>query len=287
MKLVTYESNGQQKIGAVINNDQVVDLSSIANNMLNFIELGDAGLAQAQHIIENAVDATPLANVQLRAPIPQPKRNVMCLGLNYAEHAKESLAVKGKVAKLPEFPIVFNKATTAVTGPYDKIPYDTAVSIEIDWEVELGLIIGKRGINIPEEEAMQHVYGYTVLNDISARDLQMQGKQYFKGKSLDGSCPMGPYLITTDEITDPNNLRISCRVNGETKQDSNTKHMIFKIPTTIAYLSKGMTLLSGDIIATGTPDGVGFARTPPEFLASGDILESEIESIGVIKNEIA
>ena len=171
--------------------------------MLDFIALGDVwALRKRKQILEKYVrKSTSLSEVELLAPIPEPKRNVMCLGLNYAEHAKESLAVKGKVAKLPEFPIVFNKATTAVTGPFAKIPYDTAVSAEIDWEVELGVIIGKSGINIPEEEAMQYVYGYTVLNDISARDLQMQGKQFFKGKSLDGSCPMGPFLITADEIT--------------------------------------------------------------------------------------
>lgn len=285
MKLVTYKINNQQKIGAVVNN-QVIDLSDLAADMLALIDLGNEGLNEAKTIIQKADSSFPIEEVQLMAPIPTPKRNVMCLGLNYAEHAKESLAVKGKDLKIPEFPIVFNKATTAVTGPNASIPFDTAVSSEIDWEVELGVILGKSGKNISEQEAMRFVYGYTVINDISARDLQMQGKQYFKGKSLDGSCPMGPYLVTADEIADPHNLQISCRVNGETKQDSNTKFMIFNIPATIAYLSKGMTLLAGDVIATGTPDGVGFARTPPEFMKSGDVLESEIEAIGLMRNQI-
>ncbi len=285
MKLVTYKINDQQKIGAVVNN-QVIDLSDLAANMLAFIDLGDEGLNEAKTVMQKAGSSLPIEEVQLMAPIPSPRRNVMCLGLNYAEHAKESLAVKGKDLKIPEFPIVFNKATTAVTGPYDSIPFDTAVSSEIDWEVELGIVLGKSGKNISEPEAMRFVYGYTIINDISARDLQMQGKQYFKGKSLDGSCPMGPYLVTADEIADPHNLQISCRVNGETKQDSSTKYMIFNIPATIAYLSKGMTMLAGDVIATGTPDGVGFARTPPEFMKSGDVLESEIEAIGVMRNKI-
>ena len=255
--------------------------------MLTFIALGNEGLMQAKTLVENQGYQIAVDDVKLLAPIPTPRRNVMCLGLNYAEHARESLAVKGKVAKLPDYPIVFNKATTAVTGPYDTIPFDTAVSTQIDWEVELGIIIGKDGKNISEDSAMDYVYGYTVINDISARDLQMQGKQFFKGKSLDGSCPMGPFIVTADEVTNPHNLQITCTVNDVIKQDSNTKHMIFNIPATIAYLSKGMTLLAGDIIATGTPDGVGFARTPPEFLASGDVVECEIASIGIIRNEIA
>ncbi len=286
MRLVTYAINGRIQIGA-IENGKVIDLSNLAENMLAFIELGDAGLEQAQTLIAKGGTSLALNDVRLLAPIPRPLRNIMCLGLNYAEHAQESLAAKGINLRLPDYPIVFTKATTAVTGPFDSIPWDTAVSEQIDWEVELGVILGKSGKNISEQDALSYVYGYTVLNDISARDLQMQGQQFFKGKSLDGSCPIGPYLVTTDEISDPHNLQISCHVNGVTKQESNTKHMIFNIPTTIAYLSKGMTLLAGDIIATGTPSGVGFARTPPEFLTSGDVVECEIESIGIIRNEIA
>ena len=201
----------------------------------------------------------------------------MCLGLNYAEHAEESLIAKGQTVELPEFPIIFTKATTAVNGPTDPFPYNAAVSDKIDYEVELGVIISKAGKNIPPTEAMNYVFGYTVINDISARDLQWQHKQYFKGKSLDGACPMGPWIITADDLN-PTNLHITSRVNGVTKQASNTRHMIFDIPATIDHLSRGMTLLSGDIIATGTPSGVGFARTPPEFLQPGDLLESEIEA---------
>jgi 2-keto-4-pentenoate hydratase/2-oxohepta-3-ene-1,7-dioic acid hydratase in catechol pathway len=210
----------------------------------------------------------------------------MCLGLNYAEHVHESVAAQGQAVTLPELPIVFTKATTAVSGPSDPIPFDPQVSDKIDWEVELAVIIGKQGKNIPAEQAMEYVFGYMVLNDISARDLQRQGKQYFKGKSLDGSCPTGPWIVTKDDVPNPHDLNIRCLVNDVEKQSSSTRHMIFDIPTTIAYLSRGMTLLPGDIIATGTPDGVGFARTPPEFLRPGDVLTSIVEGIGELRNVV-
>lgn len=163
---------------------------------------------------------------------------------------------------------------------------DPAVSERIDWEVELGVVIGKAGKNISHEQAMEHVWGYTVINDVSARDLQMRHQQFFKGKALDGSCPMGPWIITSDELTDPHNLVVRLRVNGEIKQESNTNDLIFNIPTLIHVLSQGMTLEPGDIIATGTPAGVGFARTPQEFLRPGDLLETEVEGIGILRNPV-
>ena len=265
----------------------MVDLTAVAPTLLALIKQGPDGLKKAQTIINSSPAAIPLADVELLAPIPVPERNVMCLGWNYAEHAKESATTKGlEIKELPQFPIVFTKTTTSVNGPYGEIPYSTAVSTHIDYEVELAIIIGKTGKNILRDEAMDYVYGYTVLNDISARDLQKQGKQFFKGKSLDGSCPIGPWLVTADAVADPHNLAITSRVNGVVKQDSSTQHMIFDIPATIAYLSLGMTLLPGDIIATGTPSGVGFARTPPEYLQPGDVVECEIEQIGLIRNQI-
>lgn len=285
MKLVTFTHNGRAAIGAVVH-DQIVDLSHLAPDMQTFIESGAEGLAAAQKTIATAGHTILLTAVHLLAPIPIPRRNVICLGLNYSEHVKESYGARGQEAKLPETPVVFTKATTAVTGPTGPIPYDPAVTTQLDWEVELAVIVGRAGKNIPAAEAMSYVYGYTVLNDISARDLQMAGKQYFKGKSLDGACPIGPWIVTADELPDPHNLRLICRVNGVVKQDGRTDIMIFNIPATIAYLSLGMTLLPGDIIATGTPDGVGFARTPPEFLQPGDVLESEIEGIGVLRNPV-
>ncbi|NKQ37768.1 MAG: fumarylacetoacetate hydrolase family protein, partial [Chloroflexi bacterium] len=244
------------------------------------ITAGEGGSA-----VDSGGERISLEAARLLAPIPAPRRNVMCLGLNYAAHAAESLRAKGEALSTAAVPIVFTKATTAVTGPYDDILLDTAVTRQLDWEAELAIIIGAEGKNIPAEEAMRYVYGYTVLNDISARDLQMAGKQFFKGKSLDGSCPLGPVIVTADEL-DPTDLRVTCRVNGVLKQDGRTSQMIFDIPATIAYLSLGMTLLPGDIIATGTPEGVGFARTPPEFLQPGDMVICEIEEIGEIRNQI-
>ena len=286
MQIASYKQNKDIKIGAVIDGN-VVDLSDITNDMLSFIHLGEIGLTKAREIIANSQQSVALANVHLLAPIPFPPRNIMCLGLNYAEHAQESYEARGHKTQLPEFPIIFTKATTSVNGPYDEIPYDVAVSSHIDWEVELGIIIGRRGKNIPVSDALSYVYGYIVVNDISARDLQREHKQFFKGKSLDGACPMGPWIVTADHLPDPHNLRITSRVNQVTKQDSNTRHMIFDIPTTIHHLSRGMTLIPGDIIATGTPSGVGFARRPPEFLGPGDVVECEVEGIGVIRNTIS
>jgi 2-keto-4-pentenoate hydratase/2-oxohepta-3-ene-1,7-dioic acid hydratase in catechol pathway len=284
MKLLTYLGKKVAKIGAVVE-DRVIDLSGVAPDMISLIELGAEGLAQAQAAVDAATGAAPLSSVQLLAPIPDPRRNVMCLGLNYAEHIAEQTS-SGEQADLPEFPIVFTKATTTANGPFDDIVLDPAVTGRLDWEVELAVVISRAGANISREEAMAHVFGYMVLNDVSARDLQWRHKQFFKGKSLDGACPMGPWIVTADELGDPHDLRVVCRVNGQVKQDSSTTFMIFDVPATIMHLSDGMTLLPGDIIATGTPSGVGFARTPPEFLKPGDVVECEVERIGSIKNQI-
>ena len=284
MKFARYSVNGRSpKIGLVTEN-QLIDLSNVVPSMQALIALSADGLAMVQQHAASS-QSIPLADVKLHAPL-LPRRNVMCLGLNYAEHVRESLTAQGQTVDLPQFPVVFTKATTAVSGPTDPIPYDPQVSESMDFEVELAVIIGKQGKNIPVEQAMEYVFGYTVLNDITARDLQRQGKQFFKGKSLDGSCPIGPWIVSRDALPNPHALNIRCLVNDVEKQSSNTRHMIFDIPATIAYLSRGMTLLPGDIIATGTPDGVGFARTPPEFLRPGDVVHSIVEGIGEMKNVI-
>lgn len=285
MQLVTFKYRELIGIGAR-KDDQIIDLSAVAPDMLTLIKLGDDGLAQVRAIVASPDRSYPGQEVSLLAPIPNPRRNIICLGLNYAEHAEESFAAAGRAVELPEIPVVFTKATTAVIGPYDPLPFDPAVSAELDWEVELAFVIGKAGKNILETEAQDHLFGYTVLNDVSARDLQRKGKQFFKGKSLDGSCPMGPWIVTADELVDASSLRITSRVYGLTKQDSDTSKMIFSPPSIIAYLSLGMTLLSGDIIATGTPSGVGFARQPPEYLTPGDVVECEVEDIGTIRNTV-
>jgi 2-keto-4-pentenoate hydratase/2-oxohepta-3-ene-1,7-dioic acid hydratase in catechol pathway len=225
-------------------------------------------------------------NITLLAPIPRPTKNIMCLGWNYSEHVMETSAASNREAKLPEHPIVFTKNVTSVTGPDGEVPLDAAVTQQLDWEVELGVVIGKPGYAIGSENSMEHVFGYTVINDLSARDLQFQHKQFFIGKSVDGACPMGPWIVTADEIADPHRLYIRCDVNGVRKQDSSTEHMIFDLPAIISTLSRGMQLEAGDIIATGTPDGVGFARTPPEFLKPGDEVVCEVENVGVLRNTI-
>lgn len=229
----------------------------------------------------------PASAVEWLAPLPRPHKNIMCLGLNYFEHIEEALNLTGKTAKKPAYPIVFTKAVTSVIGHETEVPYDPDTCSQLDWECELGVIIGKAGRKISPDHALEHIFGYTVINDLSARDLQLNHKQYFLGKSIDGGCPIGPVIVTQDEIADPQNLNLACRVNGVTKQASNTGYMLFNIAEIIATLSRGMRLEPGDIIATGTPSGVGFARNPPEYLHPGDCVECEVEKIGILRNRIS
>jgi 2-keto-4-pentenoate hydratase/2-oxohepta-3-ene-1,7-dioic acid hydratase in catechol pathway len=267
----------------VVRGENVVPVPDL--DMLTLIEMGEAGLARARAA---SGDPLPLASLTLLAPIPQPRRNVFCIGMNYAAHAAESLRAKNLPVKMPDVPVFFTKATTAVNGPFADIPFDAGVSTQIDWEVELAVVIGRAGRSLRRENALEHVFGYAVLNDVSARDVQnAHGGQWFKGKSLDGACPMGPWIVTRDEVPDPHNLPLRCRVNGVLKQESSTSDFIFDIPAMLDWLSRGMTLLPGDVLATGTPSGVGFARTPPEFLKPGDVVECEVEGVGVIRNRVA
>ena len=231
-------------------------------------------------------DLIPLETVVLDAPV-RPARNVFCVGRNYLEHAREGARAAGRELKLPTVPTFFTKATTAIAPPDASLHFQASISAEYDYEAELAVVIGTACKDVAEDEALGVVFGYTALNDLTARDLQRSHGQWFKGKSLDGSCPIGPWIVTGDELGDPQALELRLRRNGVSKQQSNTAGMIFSIPRLIAELSKGMTLLPGDVIATGTPEGVGFARNPPEFLLDGDILEVEIERIGVLRNRIA
>ncbi len=281
MRLLTYITESGPRLG-VVRGEGVVPV--LALDMLGLIEAGPAGLDVARASTEAPL---PMASLTLLAPIPSPRRNVFCVGHNYLAHADESAQARGSTFKPPDRPLFFSKATTAVNGPYADIPFDGAVSAQIDWEAELAVVIGRRGKNIPAAEAMGHVFGYTVLNDVSARDVQYgHGGQFLKGKSLDGYCPMGPWIATRDEVPDPHALPIRCRVNGVMKQQANTREFIFHIPSLIEWLSKGMSLLPGDVIATGTPAGVGFARQPPEFLKPGDVVECEVEGVGTIRNTV-
>ena len=216
--------------------------------------------------------------MRLGPPICRPSK-IICIGLNYRDHATES------GAEVPREPVLFMKATTSLVGPNDPVMIPKSAE-KLDWEVELGAVIGIGGRDIPEARALDHVFGYMVVNDISARELQFRTSQWFKGKSLDGSCPMGPVIVTADEIRDPQRLRLRLSVNGMAKQDSNTSDMIFSVARIVADLSAGMTLEPGDCISTGTPQGVGDGRKPPEYLHSGDIVEAEVEKIGVLMNPV-
>ncbi len=258
------------------------------DSMVSLIEHGHEALERLQKTLEDpsTSSSVPMEQVELLAPIPRPRKNIMCLGWNYADHARESAHAFSRDLKLPEHPVVFTKAVTSVIGPYADIPYDPAISSQIDWEVELGVIIGTGGRHIHYEHALRHVFGYTVINDISARDIQTRHKQFFLGKSLDGSCPMGPWIVTADQIVNPQQLSLRCFVNNQLKQNSNTGRQIFDVASIIATLSEVMTLEPGDLIATGTPSGVGFAHNPPEFLKPGDTVECEIEKIGRLKNTV-
>ena len=298
MRLVTYQliNHTELKTGIQTGKDEILDIVAEArargaalpvSTMLDIIAGGEAVMSLLREI-EAAPKTAPilLNKALLKAPIPRTLKNVFCVGWNYLEHFEEGGAKLEDKRELPKWPVFFSKAPTAINGPFDTIPFDANVSTQLDWEVELGVIIGKDGKNISEADAMSHVFGYTVINDVTWRDIQRRhGGQWDKGKSLDGTCPMGPCIVTADVI-DPNHLDLECRVSGVVKQKSNTKHLYFKIPRLIHDLSLGQTLESGDVISSGTPEGVGFARTPPEFMIAGDLLESEIQGIGVMRNPI-
>jgi 2-keto-4-pentenoate hydratase/2-oxohepta-3-ene-1,7-dioic acid hydratase in catechol pathway len=278
---------------------EVVDLRALAEDrgdtlpedLLGLIELGEDGLRLVRALLARVQDARlpdgilrPVDQVEVLAPLDPPRGNVVAIGRNYAEHARESARARGEEVTRPT---VFTKALTSINGPYGNVTIDPAVTTQVDWEAELGVVIGRRGVNIARDRWRDHVFGYTVVNDVSARDIQFGwGGQFFKGKSLDGFCPIGPWIVTADEIDDPQNLHISCRINGETKQDASTADMIFPVDQLVSDLSLGMTLLPGTLVATGTPEGVGFARSPQEFLQPGDVMETEIEGIGLLRNRI-
>jgi 2-keto-4-pentenoate hydratase/2-oxohepta-3-ene-1,7-dioic acid hydratase in catechol pathway len=279
------------RAATALNAPEAREAPALLTDMLALIAAGPQALDRIRELARLAPEdaAIPLAIVRLLAPIPRPAKNIFCVGRNYAEHAAESLRASGDAAPAgpPQYPNIFTKAVTSVIGPTDNIPYDADLSDELDWEVELGVVLGEGGRNIAREDALAHVFGYTVINDVSARDLQHRGgAQWFYGKSLDGACPMGPWIVTADEIPDPSQLTLTLTVNGAVKQHDTTANMIFDTAALIAYLSRGITLEPGDIIATGTPAGVGFARTPKEFLRPDDIMETTIDSIGALRNRI-
>lgn len=291
MLLVSFTSGDACRIGVLDRaQNEIVDLSRAApalpQDMLAFIALGAEGLDAARAALTASGARLPLSEVRLLAPIPRPARNIMCIGKNYRDHANEVKSLPSGGSDLPEHPIVFTKAPSTVIGPEASIPSHLDASRSTDYEGELGVIIGRGGRGIARQAALEHVYGYTVLNDVTARDLQKRHLQWFIGKSLDGFCPMGPALLTADEIPDVRALRIQTRVNGELRQNGCVEELIFDIPTLIETLSAGMTLEPGDVIATGTPAGVGAGFTPPKYLQPGDRVAITIDPIGTLENPV-
>lgn len=296
MKLVSFKKNDQIRIGAQLNS-YVLDfclaakefhLVSIPSTMEEFLGEGSVALKSADQMIKSAQKRIqegkkcksffPLKSVKLTAPVTRPEK-IICVGQNYIDHCKE------QNIKPPDNPIIFTKFNTALTGPFDKVILPK-ISNQVDFETELAFVIGKKGMHISKEKSMGFVAGYMILNDISARDIQFSDGQWVRGKSLDSFAPCGPALITKDEIKNPHNLKISLKLNGQIMQNSNTKNLIFDIPYLIWFISQNITLKPGDIISTGTPPGVGVFRNPPIFLKHGDILETTVESIGTLINNV-
>ncbi|MCT4595289.1 MAG: fumarylacetoacetate hydrolase family protein [Anaeromicrobium sp.] len=291
MYFLTYLYKGQENYG-ILNKekDRVIPLGGIfkGKTLNDFIcTFNDSMLENIHGLMKSSnLNSIPLTEVKLLAPIPYPKRSLFCLGKNYLDHAKEVVGLPGADDNIPKFPIYFSKIGNPAIGHLDMIKNHREITEMIDYEVELAVILGKDGINIREEDAEEYIFGYTIVNDISARNLQRKHNQWFKGKSLETFCPMGPYIVHKSQIPFPVELNIKCSVNGEIRQDSNTKNMIFNIPHIISDLSKGMELKAGDIIITGTPSGVGLGFSPFKFLNSKDKVECHIEKIGTLTNFI-
>lgn len=300
MKLVTYRASveGAARLG-VIEGDLVVDVERLAAaqgealpaSMLGLIDLGRPGLDCLRACLVAAGGrhkpgvATALANVRLLAPIPRPRKNIFGIGLNYVEHVAESAASLDTSKDLPKQPVVFSKPPTTVIGPGDAIEHNAKLTRQLDWEVELAVIIGTTARRVPREDALAHVFGYSVVIDVSARDNRRAGQWIFS-KGMDSYAPFGPYIVTADEIPDPQVLDLWLTVNGVEKQRSNTRHMLFKVDELIADISSGITLEPGDIIASGTPEGVGAGRVPQEWLKPGDVVIGHVQGIGTLRNPV-
>ena len=300
MRLVTFRSNieAEARLGA-IDGDLVIDVEKVGtraglplpSRMLDFIDLGPPAIADLRSVIEESRSrsltgiATPLSNVKLLAPIPRPRKNIFGIGLNYVEHVTESARALDTSKELPKLPVIFSKPPTTVIGPGDPVQHDAKLTQQLDWEVELAVVMGSTARRVSEEDALSHVFGYSVMIDMSARDNRRAG-QWIYSKGQDTYAPFGPCIVTADEVDDPHALDLWLKVNGETKQKSNTRHMLFKVPALIADISAAMTLEPGDIIASGTPDGVGAGRDPQEWLWPGDVIEAGVDGIGMLRHPV-
>ena len=299
MKLVTYRLGQNEARMGVISDRLIIDVEKfgkkvdleLTSSMLDFIELGPIAVESLDAALKdsNSRDyvgiSVPYENAKILAPIPRPKKNIFGIGLNYKDHIGEASKPLDTSSELPQEPVIFSKFPTAVIGDQDPICHNQNITKQLDWEAELAVIIGTKCDRVKNKDALNNVFGYTVINDISARDCRRAG-QWVVSKSQHSFAPMGPCIVTADEIKDPHNLNVSCHVNGIEKQNSNTKYMLFNINDLIEDISQGILLEPGDIIATGTPEGVGAGRNPQEFMWPGDVLETSIEGIGKIRNPI-
>ena len=299
MRFVTYRRGQRAARLGVLHDGLVVDVAGygarislpLPDSMLDFIDLGFGAVEALKARLDaaSAADlvgcAVPEADVELLAPIPRPRKNIFGIGLNYTEHVAESARVLDTSGELPKQPIIFSKPPTAVIGWSEPIRHNARVTQQLDWETELAVVIGRTARHVADADALDHVFGYTVINDVSARDCRRAG-QWIVSKGQDSFAPMGPCIVTREEIADPHNLTLTTRLNGVEKQNGNTRFMLFNVNQLIADISSVMTLEPGDIIATGTPAGVGAGREPPEFMWTGDVLESSIEGIGTLRNPI-
>jgi 2-keto-4-pentenoate hydratase/2-oxohepta-3-ene-1,7-dioic acid hydratase in catechol pathway len=298
MRLVTYRAGVQAaaRLGA-ISDDLVVDLAllgaaqgvALPSAMLDLIDLGPVAWRAASTLVATgdfpSGTAVPLVNVTLLAPIPRPRKNIFGIGLNYLDHVAESAKALDTSPDLPRQPVIFSKPPTTVIGPGEPVRHNAKITQQLDWEVELAAIIGRTATRVSREDALDHMFGYSVIIDMSARDCRRAG-QWIYSKGQDSYAPMGPCIVTADEIPDPQTLDLWLTVNGVEKQRSNTSHMLFKVDELVADISQGITLEPGDIIATGTPEGVGAGRTPQEFLWPGDVIEAGVEGIGQLRHPI-
>ena len=287
MKLVTYRFENTQRVG-VLTQDETAVLPLDYSDMNTLIETASpADLRSAASAAERAGVRVPLAEVELLAPIPRPRQDILCLGMNYKDHADEAAQYNAEAfTKEKPVAVYFSKRVSQAVAPEGDIERHAGLVERLDYEVELGVILGKAARNVKAEEAGDYIFGYTVINDVSARDVQTSHKQWYFGKSLDGFTPMGPCIVTADEIAFPPALDISSTVNGDPRQHSNTRLFLTGIPALLEELTAGMTLLPGTIIATGTPAGVGMGFDPPKFLQSGDVVECTIQDIGTIRNTV-
>lgn len=287
MRFVQFERGGDRRVGVEIRDGgDIVDLcagdSSIPSDMRSFIEGGQKTLLAAKSVIDRGGSIIPRDSVKIVAPIYNPDK-VLCVGMNYKDHCEE------QNAPVPIEPVIFNKFPSSIIGPTEDLQYPKETQ-KLDWEVELTIVIGKDAKRVQESDAMNYVFGYTVAHDVSARDWQLEpgknGGQWLIGKAMDGFCPLGPAIVMKEDINDPHNLGLRCRVNGVTKQDSNTNQLVHKTAAMVSFISRFMTLRPGDVILTGTPPGVGVFRKPPEYLKKGDVVECEIDGIGKVVNKI-